>query len=139
MGFPNSGLTISRYHEQKSSQISLYIVSNAADILNFEKSSLSTFRDSSILDWNQVAASEFSSGTGMEESTLQPFTNRNAFQILFAKFRPCSINFSSYNKSFPAGELKSIPARTASAPKFEMRSSGFGELPRDFDIFLPSL
>src|SRR5690606_4382758 len=37
MGLPYSGLIISRYHEQKSSQISLYNVINASDTLNLAK------------------------------------------------------------------------------------------------------
>ena len=41
--------------------------------------------------------------------------------------------------SFPAGAESIIPIRTASAPYCAISSSGSGEFPSDFDIFLPNL
>lgn len=75
----------------------------------------------------------------MDSSFFQPWINLLEFQILVAKFRPCNINSSSNNKSFPAAELNKIPTRTPSAPYLSISSIGSGEFPSDFDIFLRCL
>ncbi len=79
------------------------------------------------------------SGCGMVVSTFHPRINRYAFHILLVKFRPCSVNDSSNNKSPPAGEHSNIPTRTPSAPYFSINSSGSGEFPSDFDILRRAL
>src|ERR1051326_5808193 len=70
---------------------------------------------------------------------LHPFIKRNAFQILFEKFLPCSQYASSNGRSFPAGEHSSIPTRTPSAPYFSISSIGSGEFPSDLLILRPIL
>ena len=71
--------------------------------------------------------------------TSQPSTKRNAFQILFVKFLPCSHCDMSNGKSLPAGEEIKVPNLTPSAPYFSIKSIGSGEFPKDLDIFLPNL
>ena len=72
-------------------------------------------------------------------ATSHPLMRRVAFHILLEKFLPCSHKDSSNGKSLPAGEDKSIPTLTPSAPYFSISSIGSGEFPSDLDIFLPCL
>src|SRR5690606_13766599 len=81
----------------------------------------------------------FCDAVASRSTTSQPFTNRKAFQILLAKFLPCSQYETSNIRSFPAGEDRSIPTRTPSVPYCSINSIGSGEFPNDFDILRPNL
>src|SRR5690606_17791793 len=84
-------------------------------------------------------AAVFCPAVGGASVLSQPFTKRNAFQILFAKLRPCSQYASSNMRSLPEGEDMSIPTRRPSVPYCSINSIGSGELPNDLDIFRPNL
>ncbi len=95
IGFWYSGLIISRYQPENSSQNNLYVIIRASDILNFLKfvsiSLIDFFMTSSI----HITATFDESGWSIVSSIFQLFTSLNAFQILFAKLRPCSGRESS--------------------------------------------
>ena len=139
MGCPYAGFASSRYTLQKSSQTSLYVAISAS----LSRNSANRTSDSATASCNRLSihatAVRAASGCDNPASTCHPAVNRYAFPILFAKFRPCSHSFSSNGKSFPAGEVSSMPTRTPSAPYCSMRAMGSGLLPRDLDIFRPCL
>src|SRR6185295_15002945 len=103
---PNSGLIISKYHEQKSSHTSEYKSFSAGEIWKSENNlSTSTIVALSLLSNHSLANSLPIENCKLPiESTCQPFTNLKAFQSLLLKFLPCSISLSSKSRSFPAGE-----------------------------------
>src|SRR5688572_17476543 len=122
MGIPYSGCIISRYHEQTESQVRLYTVSRQSDIRNRENSTSTSPSEILSCDSNQSVATLCPWGVSISV-TVQPFTSRKAFHILLAKLRPCSMSFSSYRRSLPAGELNNMPVRTESAPYCAIRWS----------------
>ena len=112
---------------------------SASEIRYFEKWSSMVARVSFILFANHSIDTLEASGWARPSSTFHPFTSLSAFHILLLKFLPCSHKPSSKGRSFPAGEVRSIPTLTPSAPYFSINSIGSGEFPNDFDIFLPCL
>src|SRR5699024_12651702 len=128
----------SMYQSQKSSHISEYILCSASLIRNEAISLLIASMVSCSRESIQRSArfvSSISSSTVYSASAcLFIDRNRKAFQILLANLRPCLHSCSSKSKSFPAGEEKSMPARTPSAPYCSISLMGSGELPSDFDI-----
>ena len=80
-------------------------------------------------------------GVGSGVATEAPFSsaNRVAFHSLLQKLRAPAHHSSLTARSLPGLAPRARVKRSASAPYLSIHSSGSTLLPRDFDIFLPSL
>src|SRR5690625_5110016 len=106
------------YQSQKSSHISEYILCSASlirkDAISLLIASMVSCNRDSIQRSARFVSSISSSAVYSTSACLFIDRKRKAFQILLAKLRPCSHSCSSKSKSLPAGEEKSMPARTRS-------------------------